>query len=375
MTNPSSRAARSDSAATTPGAPDQLPVEHLEGVLRAARTAAPERGDHVLILTHRGPDPDAIGSCEGMRALIEQGFGMPADVATVGRIYRAENQAMVRTLDLSSRSYDELDAQNFFGAVLVDTQPEFGHTVLPDDIPLLAVFDHHVPPKVEGAKAQDIAHRDVRLGIGATATIVYSYLRDKRVELDPIVATALFCGVRYDTADLSRNATDLDEEAYYTCFRKADRALIAEIAHPPLPRDYYRDLARALSTARQHGPLVLALLGQVGHPEFVAEMADFFLRMKGASWVVVGGACEEEGEYVLSLRTDYAFGNAYPLMARVLDGQGSFGGHGHIAGARIKLDDLGESTIAQCERKLRKNTIAILGTEEGELPAEGRPLT
>jgi nanoRNase/pAp phosphatase (c-di-AMP/oligoRNAs hydrolase) len=347
----------------------------LEEVLRAARAAAPGRGDRVLILTHRGPDPDAIGSCEGMRALCEQGFKIPADVATVGRIYRAENQAMVRTLNLSSRTYDELDSKDFFGAVLVDTQPEFGHTVLPDDIPLLAIFDHHVPPKVENASDYIVAHRDVRLGLGATASIVYSYLRDYELELDPVVATALFCGVRYDTADLSRNATDLDEEAYYTCFRKADRALIAEIAHPPLPRDYYRDLSRALVTARQHGPLILALLGEVGHPEFVAEMADFFLRMKGASWVVVGGACEEEGEYVLSLRTDYAFGNAYPLMARVLDGLGSFGGHGHIAGARIKLDDHGESTIAHYERKLRKNTIAILGTEEGELPPEGRPLT
>jgi nanoRNase/pAp phosphatase (c-di-AMP/oligoRNAs hydrolase) len=376
MTKPASRAARTDADASLPGSPGQLPVQHLEAVLRTARAAAPERGDRVLILTHRGPDPDAIGSCEGMRALCEQGFDIPAEVATVGRIYRAENQAMVRTLNLSSCTYDELDAQDFFGAVLVDTQPEFGHTVMPDDIPLLAIFDHHVPPKVENAAAEsDVAHRDVRLGIGATATIVYSYLRDHGLELEPVVATALFCGVRYDTADLSRNATDLDEEAYYTCFRKSDRALIAEIAHPPLPRDYYRDLSRALSTARQHGPLVLALLGEVGHPEFVAEMADFFLRMKGASWVVVGGACEEEGEYVLSLRTDYAFGNAYPLMARVLDGLGSFGGHGHIAGARIKLDDHGESTIAQCERQLRKNTIAILGTEDGALPAEGRPLS
>ena len=55
-------------------------------------------------------------------------------------------------------------------------------------------------------------------------------------------------------------------------------------------------------------------------------MADFFLRMKGCSWVVVGGAYGDE--YVLSLRTDYAFGNADPLMARVLDGEGSFAGHG-----------------------------------------------
>jgi nanoRNase/pAp phosphatase (c-di-AMP/oligoRNAs hydrolase) len=329
------------------------------------------------VLTHRGPDPDAIGACEGVRHLAEQCFGIPARVATVGRIHRAENLAMVRVLGLDFATYEEVDPSEFFGAVLVDTQPGFGHTLLPEHIPLLAVFDHHVPPTV-GAEnpTESIPHADVRLGIGATSTIIYEYLRDAECVPTTGVATALFCGIRYDTADLSRNSSPLDEEAYYATFRQADRELITRIHHPPLPRTYYSELHRALSVARQHGPLVLALLGKVSHPEFVAEMADFFLRMKGCSWVVVGGAVEEEGQYVLSLRTDYAFGNAYPLMDRVLDGQGSFGGHGHIAGARISLGDLGESTIASVERSLRRSALEILGASaDGELPAEGRTLS
>lgn len=104
-------------------------------------------------------------------------------------------------------------------------------------------------------------------------------------------------------------------------------------------------------------------------------MADFFLRMKGCSWVVVGGAVEEEAEYVLSVRTDHSFGNAYPLMSRLLDGAGSFGGHGHIAGARVPLEDLGESSIASVQRRLRSNALAVLGaSQEGEVPSEGRSL-
>ena len=62
-------------------------------------------------------------------------------------------------------------------------------------------------------------------------------------------------------------------------------------------------------------------------------------------------------------------------MARVLDGQGSFGGHGHIAGTRIPLDDCAKSSVACVERKLRGNALAILGTSQaGELPPEGDPL-
>lgn len=350
-------------------------LAHLRATLAdAVRAAGPHAPRRVLVLTHRGPDPDALGACEGIRLLCRAAFELDAEVATVGRIHRAENLAMVRTLDLELFEYSTLDPARYVGALLVDTQPEFGHTVLPRDIPILAVFDHHVPPDREDVDASGIAHKDVRLGIGATSSIVYEYLRDAGVELDERTASALFCGVRYDTADLSRNAAALDEEAYYETFRRSDRAAIAAIAHPPLPRDYYRELSRALTVARQHGPLVIALLGRVDNPEFVAEMADFLLRMKGVSWVVVGG--EYETTYVLSLRTDYAFGNAYPLIARVLDGRGSFGGHGHIAGGRIDLDDPGDAALAELERSLRKNALAVLGSsdDEDDASAEGRPL-
>jgi len=365
-----------ESSDESPGFSGQ-PVQHLREVLSSAHRAAPDK--ELLVLTHRSPDPDGLGACEGIRRLCsEAGFNIPLEVATVGRIQRAENLTMLRALDLELADYNQLDLSRFFGVVLVDSQPQFGHTIVPEALPMLAVFDHHVPPK-SGAAHVEIAHRDVRLGIGASSSIIYEYLRDSKIEIDEKTASALFCGVRYDTADLSRNSSPLDEEAYYETFRRSDRPSIARINHPTLPRSYYSELHEALSLGCQHGALVIALLSRVSHPEFVAEMADFFLRMKGCSWVVVGGAYEEGGKasYVLSLRTDYAFGNAYPLMARVLDGAGSFGGHGHIAGGRVQLDDMGESTIASAERRLRANALAILGTaDEGEsIPKEGRPLS
>ncbi len=353
-----------------------LPVQHLRHALeQASAQAAPQARGHFLILTHRGPDPDALGACEGLRRLIEVGFGFRATVATLGRMHRAENLALVRALDLDLVDFETIEMTGFAGVALVDTQPEFGHTYVPPDLPLVALFDHHVPPESERDRPE-VPHRDARLNLGATSSMLYEYLRDAEVEIDPKTAAALFCGVRYDTADLSRNVSDLDQEAWFETFRLADREAIAAIANPPLPRSYYREMGAALLKARQHGPLVLALLGRVENPETVAEMADFLLRMKGASWVVVGGA--HEGEYILSLRTDYAFGKAYPLMTRVLAKLGTFGGHGNIAGGRILLEDDGESTIKSVERELRANARAVLEPpdpdDEAAIPPEGRPL-
>jgi len=354
------------------------PVEHLGRVLRAAAEGSngsnSDAAGNFLVLTHRGPDPDALGACEGLRRLIEKGFAFRCVVATHGRVHRAENLALLRTLDLDLEEYDEVDPGRFCGVLLVDTQPAFRHTVLPKELPVIAVFDHHKSPQCDESDAAAIPHVDVRIDLGATSSIIYEYLRDMDVPLDARTASALFCGIRYDTADLSRNAHPLDEEAYIACFKSADRKQVAAIDKPPLPRSYYRHVSRALDRARQHGPLVLALLGRVENPESVAEMADFFLRMKGCSWVVAGGAFE--GEYVLSLRTDYAFGKAYPLMERVLGGEGAFGGHGHIAGGRIKLEVDTDSAVRAIERRMRKHALSVIATSDGEdaVAPEGRRL-
>ncbi len=351
------------------------PHEHLRKTVFAANECAnAEVRGRFLVLTHRGPDPDALGACEGMRRLLSEGYGMQATVATLGRIHRAENQAMVERLELELEDFEEIDVTRYAGVLLVDSQPEFGHTVVPEDCALIAIFDHHVPPNQKDEEPRQVPHRDVRLSMGATCSIIFEYLRAEKVPMDTKTAGALFCGIRYDTADLSRNAGELDEEAYHATFHDADRALIAQINNPALPRHYYVELAKALTIARQHGPLVLALMGKVDNPESVAEMADLFLRMKGCSWVLAGAAFGDE--YILSLRTDYAFGKAYPLMRRVLDGAGSFGGHGHIAGGRIKLENDKESSIRSAERMLRASALEVIGAElEDGIPSEGRLLT
>ncbi|MDP6369453.1 MAG: hypothetical protein QF615_07590, partial [Planctomycetota bacterium] len=310
------------------------------------------------------------------------------EVATDGPIRRAENLALVRTLELKLLEYDEVNPTDYCGALLVDTQPEFGHTELPAGISLLALFDHHLPPdgasvqtpgpgvsgaELSGQAAHGVPHRDVRTGLGSAAAIVWSYLREAQAVLDAATASALFCGVRFDTADLSRNASPLDEEAYYATFSFADREAIARIQHPPLPPVYYAELHRALALARQHGSLVLALLGPVANPESIAETADFLLRMRGCSWVVVGGAFEQE--YVLSLRTDFAFGRAWPLMERVLGGLGTFGGHGQVAGARILLPKGAGPTPARLEETLRTNALAVMAEPDpSQLATSSVPL-
>ena len=64
-------------------------------------------------------------------------------------------------------------------------------------------------------------------------------------------------------------------------------------------------------------------------------------------------------------------------MERVLAGDGSFGGHGHIAGGRITLEDAGLSAVKSVERKIRKNALAVISTgsdDDDHMAPEGKRL-
>ena len=173
------------------------PVEHLRGVLSACcESSASEVRGRFLILTHMGPDPDALGACEGLRLLLEKGFGHDCVVATHGKVHRAENVALLETLELDLADYESTDVSGFCGVLLVDTQPAFRHTVVPAAPAVVAVFDHHRSPQSD-AGAREIPHEDVRVDLGATSSILFEYLRDAGVALDERTASALFCGIRY----------------------------------------------------------------------------------------------------------------------------------------------------------------------------------
>jgi nanoRNase/pAp phosphatase (c-di-AMP/oligoRNAs hydrolase) len=363
---PTARSRQPHEVLRGPVPPGRRPLDRLAAEARAAVEAS--GGLPLLVLTHKSPDPDALGSCVGMARLIDQGFGLPVEIATTGRIFRAENLAMVRELGLSFEDQSTVDPGAYAGAVLVDTQPHFGHTSVPEGLEVIGVVDHHIAP--EGVEASEVGrHVDVRTQVGSTSSLVHEYLRDAGVALDGLTAAALFCGVRFDTADLAQDASSLDEEAYYETFRRADKALLARIQRPRLPHEYYRELSRSLRLARRHGPVVVALLGQVKNPESVAEMADFFLRMEGTRWCLVGGAFE--GQYYVSLRTLPGGPEAYDLLAQVLVDGGSFGGHGRIAGGQLVLEDSDALGIRRVERRLRRRVVEIIDPEH-ELDEESR---
>jgi nanoRNase/pAp phosphatase (c-di-AMP/oligoRNAs hydrolase) len=295
-------------------------------------------GGRAVILTHDNPDPDALAAALGLRRLLEAD-GIGADIALGGIIGRAENRAMVRELKIDLVPIEKLDWPSYAAVAMVDTQPGTGNNSLPAGRPADIVIDHH-PPR------GDVAHvpwLDVRAGMGATATIVYGYLRDRSVTIDTTLATAFLYALKSETRDLGRESGPDERQAYVELSTIADFERLYQITNPKLGREHFVALDRALRSATVWGELVAINLGALGYPDLVAEVADLMLPYDKARWVMCVG--QHNDTVFLSVRTDVPHATAGSLIRRVVGSNGAAGGHGMIAGGRMFAEVRDEAAL------------------------------
>lgn len=316
----------------------------------------------LLIMTHENPDPDAIASAAALRHLLAAVRGTEAVVAYTGLIGRAENRSMLELLDLDAHHLDHFQGRDFAATALIDAQPFTGNSSLPDDRLPDIVIDHHPLRQL----TRSVRFYDVRVEVGASATILTSYLREAGVTIGPDLATALLYGIRSETQDLTRETSDEDRDAYRYLFALADARKLALISKPPLSERYYLQLLEALEALLVAPPVAICPLGEVTDPDFVPEMADFVARMQGLQSVLVHGYFGDR--MYLSIRANDADAKAGEVMQELLAGIGQGGGHGMRAGGNIVLDE--PKATDALEGEIRRRFLALYSVSDETL----RPL-
>src|SRR6185312_5760334 len=145
----------------------------------------------VTFVSHVHPDPDSLGSMMGLAHLVETRLGKRTRLTRDGLISRAENQAMVTLLDIDLVPIEKATWHEGDAIVMVDSQPNTGRHNLDPCVPLYAVIDHHdTPGDLDG-----VPFVDVRRTLGATCSLVTSYLMEQNVPLPPRLATGLLYGI------------------------------------------------------------------------------------------------------------------------------------------------------------------------------------
>lgn len=315
----------------------------------------------LLILPHNHPDPDSLASGWALQYLLAEKAGISSTVAYGGILGREENRTFKSRLKIKAVGLRSSHFKKFSSVALVDCQPKGGNVSLPPRIEPLIVIDHH--PRRESTRA---AFTDIQPDCGATATILVEYLRAAGLALPPLLATALYYALISETQHLGRDVTDRDIQASTFLFPLARHRLISRIEHPAQNREYFQQLYRALGLAFTYKTFIGARLKEVNYPSFVAQLADFLVSLRRATWCFVTGRYGESLH--ISLRTTHPRARAGRLLRKVIGKRGQAGGHEMIAGGQVSLAGMSAEEMDALEDTLFKRIFKELGLPEDLSP-------
>ncbi len=311
----------------------------------------------VLIVAHNNPDPDSLAAAMALKHLLIKTVGQPVTVGFGGIIGRGENRAMVRELEIDIVPLDRLDLDQFGVICMVDTQPGTGNNSYPPERPVHLVIDHHPVRNPDCCRWADI-----RPEYGACATILYEYLQAQQVTFGTKLATSLFYAIKSETQDLGREGVRADRDAYRQLLPLANARILFNITHPKVPREYFSSYNKAIANSRTYDGVLVFNLYEIDHPDIVAEMADFLLRMEGIEIVLGMGHYAET--VFLSLRTQTHEVMAGDIMRRTVNGLGSAGGHHTTAGGQIREIPAKRGAQRKLQAILTEHLLTLLGREQ-----------
>lgn len=312
----------------------------------------------VTFISHVNPDPDSIGSMMGLAHLVETCLHKPVRLTRDGLISRAENRALVRLLNIDLVSLDDIDWQEREALVMVDSQPNTGRHTLPDDTLFYAVIDHH---ETRG-EVNGVTFTDLRPKLGATCSIVTSYLMEQDLQLTERVATAMLYGIETELSGYPREASALDNSALLYLYPLANKDAIAQIRNARVPLSYYECLLQALQSSFLYDRLIISWVNELAQPELAAEVVDFLIRFEEVDWALCAGVYQNQ--LALSVRSAHAGVGAGEMLRHVVGKMGRAGGHDRRAGGTIQLTSTAPSAIEQVQGELRRRLLKALRIDE-----------
>jgi nanoRNase/pAp phosphatase (c-di-AMP/oligoRNAs hydrolase) len=312
----------------------------------------------VSFVSHVHPDPDSLGSMMGLAHLVETCLGKTVRLTRDGLISRAENRTMVELLDIDLIPLEEIVWGRGDALVMVDSQPNTGRHNFDPDLPLYAVIDHHdTPGDLEG-----VPFVDVREGLGATCSVVTSYLMEQKIGLTPTVATGLLYGIETELSGYPREASRLDDEALLFLYPLADKDLLARIRNARLPQSYFECILQALQSSFIYDRLIISWVNELPQPELAAEVVDFLIRFEEVDWAVCAGVFQDK--LILSVRTTLRGARAGETLRQLVGKLGRAGGHDRRAGGTIPLTSTSVSAIEQMQSEFRRRLLKALHIDE-----------
>ncbi|MBM3285006.1 MAG: hypothetical protein FJY81_03965, partial [Candidatus Aminicenantes bacterium] len=173
---------------------------------------------------------------------------------------------------------------------------------------------------------------------------------------------ALYYGIYSETQSLGREGSPADEKAYFELLPLVHFRGLSRILYPEISRDFVLNLLEVLVNSFYYKNLAGAVLDELPYPDFVAEMADFLLRVRNMTWSICLGTYEDV--LYVSLRSRRLRANAGKLLRNVIPAAGTAGGHDLIAGAQVRVDGKESDRVQTIKKEIIQKILARLNRTE-----------
>ncbi|SIR89416.1 DHH family phosphoesterase [Natronorubrum thiooxidans] len=297
---------------------------------RAAELASVlETTESLVIVCHDNPDPDCLASALALEAIASDHDVDEVTITYGGEISHQQNRAFVNMLEIALQPIEDTNVDAYDCIGFVDHSQPGANTELPTRVVPDVIVDHH-PGEPIGA-----AFEDVRVRIGATATIFVEYLTDLEVELTTRLASALLFALHRERLDFVREPTRREYEAALAVYSDADLETLEQLYGSAFSPGTLDAIGKAIAARERRGSALVSNVGKTAETDALPQAADYLLNLEGVDTVLVYGIVEDAIR--LSARSIDPRIHIGETLVSGFDELGQVGGHHDMAGGRIGL--------------------------------------
>jgi nanoRNase/pAp phosphatase (c-di-AMP/oligoRNAs hydrolase) len=315
-----------------------------------------EKSKSLAIIMHDNPDPDAMSSAYALKTIAGK-YNVKTDIYYGGEIGHEGNKIMVELLKWNFIKITEHKKQvlrEYEKIALIDMPNISNSIICPTEIKPDIIIDHHYTDE----ETLNAEFSDIRPKVGATATIMTSYLRDFGIDVNEDLATGLMYGILIDTNSFKREFEKEDTEAVYYLKSRINKELLNTIENPNISSGTLDVLSEAIKNKKIKDKYVVSNVGYIENKDSLSQSADLLLKLEGITVTLVIGIIEE---YVyISARSRDQFLDIGKIVTKAFSKMGSAGGHANFAAAKISLGAFGYTEDKDILVKIVGETISNL---------------
>lgn len=306
---------------------------------------------NILIVSHRAPDEDAIGSALALKlALKKQGIESSVFIDS----YSPKEFNFLPAHNLVNSKLDNYNFDLVFGLDYGDVRRLAIDDLLEQNKPTVITIDHHVD---EGAN--HVGEVKILEPVSSTAEIIYHYLKESNWSIDRDIATCLLTGIIGDTGGfLHANTSHRTLLSVGELLSKGIRInkIIKQILNTSALIDNSQVLGQLLSQVEKYPELDLVYL-VVNNDDFekwsksdLHKLASTINTVEDCKWALLLVEYEK-GKTKASLRSEDFKGANVSKIASL------FGGGGHRLSSGFRINGKPEEILKEVIKKVEKITI------------------